>query len=97
MSQMSSIRVLECAMHCPTCRSSGTRQKTAVPLSFTLEIMPSDANIKLKKRLKEIDEVISAHDAICPANAGKPALQKGAAVIKAGTTLLVIKSKGQTR
>lgn len=50
--------------------------------------MPSDANQKLKKRLLEIDEVISARDAICPAGAGKPARQKGAAVIKAGTTLL---------
>lgn len=50
--------------------------------------MPSDANVKLRKRLHEIDEVISARDAICPPNAGKPALQKGAAVIKAGTTLL---------
>lgn len=50
--------------------------------------MPSDANAKLKKRLLEIDEVISARDAICPTGAGKPALQKGVAVIKAGTTLL---------
>lgn len=50
--------------------------------------MPSVANAKLKKRLLEIDEVISARDAICPAGAGKPALKKGAAVIKAGTTLL---------
>ncbi|MFM0699513.1 HEPN domain-containing protein [Paraburkholderia sediminicola] len=50
--------------------------------------MSSDANKKLKKRLLEIDEVISARDAICPVGAGKPALQKGAAVIKAGTTLL---------
>lgn len=50
--------------------------------------MPSAANIKLKKRLLEIDEVISARDAICPAGAGKPALKKGAAVINAGTTLL---------
>ncbi|WP_175773413.1 HEPN domain-containing protein [Paraburkholderia phenazinium] len=50
--------------------------------------MSSDANKKLKKRLLEIDEVISARDAICPKGAGKPALQKGAAVIKAGTTLL---------
>lgn len=50
--------------------------------------MPSAANLKLKKRLLEIDEVILARDAICPAGAGKPALQKGTAVIKAGTTLL---------
>lgn len=50
--------------------------------------MPSDANLKLRKRLLEIDEVISARDAICPAGAGKPALKKGAAVIKAGVTLL---------
>ncbi|MBC2729976.1 HEPN domain-containing protein [Thiobacillus sp.] len=50
--------------------------------------MPSGANVKLKKRLREINEVISARDAICPAGAGKPAMQQGAAVIKAGTTLL---------
>jgi hypothetical protein len=50
--------------------------------------MASDANVKLKKRLLEIDEVVSARDAICSAGAGKPALQKGAAVIRAGTTLL---------
>lgn len=50
--------------------------------------MPSAANVKLKARLLEIDEVISARDSICPANAGKPALKKGAAVIRAGTTLL---------
>ncbi|MCC7068652.1 MAG: hypothetical protein IT523_09370 [Burkholderiales bacterium] len=50
--------------------------------------MPSEANIKLKTRLLEIDEVISARDSICPAGAGKPAQKKGAAVIRAGTTLL---------
>lgn len=50
--------------------------------------MPSQANLKLRIRLLEIDEVISARDSICPAGAGKPALKKGAAVIRAGTTLL---------
>lgn len=50
--------------------------------------MSSDANAKLKKRLLEIDEVILARDAICPAGAGKPAQKQGAAVIKAGATLL---------
>lgn len=50
--------------------------------------MPSDAHNKLKKRLIEIDEVISARDAICPPNAGKPAQRKGSAVLNAGTTLL---------
>jgi hypothetical protein len=50
--------------------------------------MPSPANAKLKLRLLEISEVISARDAICPAGAGKPAKAKGAAVIRAGTTLL---------
>lgn len=50
--------------------------------------MPSAANAKLKTRLLEIDEVISARDAICPPGAGKPAMKKGAAVLKAGTTLL---------
>lgn len=56
--------------------------------------MSSDANKKLKKRLQEIDEVISARDAICPTGAGKPALRKGAAVIKAGTTLLAAVFEG---
>ncbi|BDB70467.1 hypothetical protein Cthiooxydans_28790 [Comamonas thiooxydans] len=56
--------------------------------------MPSEANTKLKKRLTEIDEVIAARDAICPAGAGKPALKKGAAVLKAGTTLLAAVFEG---
>ncbi|MGG2395752.1 HEPN domain-containing protein [Pseudomonas sp. SH1-B] len=56
--------------------------------------MPSNANTKLKKRLQEIDEVISARNAICPAGAGKPAQRKGAAVIKAGTTLLAAVFEG---
>ncbi|WP_277373523.1 HEPN domain-containing protein [Pseudomonas sp. AA-38] len=56
--------------------------------------MPSNANIKLKQRLQEIDEVISARNAICPAGAGKPAQRKGAAVIKAGTTLLAAVFEG---
>lgn len=64
--------------------------RSAVPL----EIMPSDANNKLKKRLIEIDEVISARDAICPAGAGKPALRKGGAVLNAGTTLLAAVFEG---
>ncbi|OKP74819.1 hypothetical protein BTR19_00905 [Pseudomonas fluorescens] len=50
--------------------------------------MPSEAYLKLVERLGEITEVISARDAICPPGAGKPAERKGAAVLKAGTTLL---------
>lgn len=56
--------------------------------------MPSDANTKLKQRLLEIDEVVAARDAICPVGAGKPALRKGAAVLKAGTTLLAAVFEG---
>jgi hypothetical protein len=50
--------------------------------------MSSISAQNLKKRLREIDEIVSARDAICPAGAGKPAERKGAAVLKAGTTLL---------
>jgi hypothetical protein len=56
--------------------------------------MPSDANKKLEIRLSEIDEVISARDAICPNGAGKPALRRGAAVLNAGTTLLAAVFEG---
>lgn len=56
--------------------------------------MPSNANVKLKQRPQEIDEVISARNAICPAGAGKPAQRKGSAVIKAGTTLLAAVFEG---
>lgn len=50
--------------------------------------MPSNAYQDLISRLKDIDEIIAARDAICPANAGRPAQRKGAAVINGGTVLL---------
>lgn len=50
--------------------------------------MPSKPLEDLRARLKEIDEVLSARDAICPTGAGRPAQRKGAAVIAGGTVLL---------
>jgi hypothetical protein len=50
--------------------------------------MPSTALQNLRKRLHEIDEILAARNAICPANAGRPAQRKGAAVIAGGTVLL---------
>ncbi len=43
---------------------------------------------KFKHRLQEVDEIVAARDAICPTGAGRPARQKGAAVISGGTVLL---------
>jgi len=56
--------------------------------------MASDPLKKLKHRLKEIDEILSARDAICPAGAGRPAEQKGAAVVSGGTVLLAALFEG---
>lgn len=50
--------------------------------------MPSEPFKKFKHRLKEVDEIVAARDAICPNGAGRPAQQKGAAVISGGTVLL---------
>lgn len=50
--------------------------------------MPSNPLTNLQARLKDIDEILSARDAICPAGAGRPAKRKGAAVIAGGTVLL---------
>ncbi len=50
--------------------------------------MPSKPLTDLKVRLKDVDELLAARDAICPAGAGRPALRKGAAVIAGGTVLL---------
>lgn len=50
--------------------------------------MASEPLKKFKHRLQEVDEIVAARDAICPAGAGRPARQKGAAVISGGTVLL---------
>jgi hypothetical protein len=50
--------------------------------------MPSKPLSDLQERLKDIDEILSARDAICPTGAGRPAQRKGAAVIAGGTVLL---------
>lgn len=50
--------------------------------------MPSQPLLDLRTRLNDIDEILSARDAICPAGAGRPAQRKGAAVIAGGTVLL---------
>lgn len=50
--------------------------------------MSSKPLADLKARLNEVDELLAARDAICPAGAGRPAQRKGAAVIAGGTVLL---------
>lgn len=50
--------------------------------------MPSIPLTQLTQRLAEIDEIIAARDAICIPGAGKPANDRGAAVLRAGVVLL---------
>jgi hypothetical protein len=50
--------------------------------------MASAALTNLQARLRDVDEILAARDAICPAGAGRPAQRKGAAVIAGGTVLL---------
>jgi hypothetical protein len=56
--------------------------------------MPSQALIDLKTRLRDVDEILAARDAICPAGAGRPAQRKGAAVLAGGTVLLAAVFEG---
>lgn len=55
---------------------------------FCVGPMASKPLEDLKLRLKDIDEVLAARDAVCPTGAGRPAQRKGAAVIAGGTVLL---------
>lgn len=50
--------------------------------------MSSAALTNLQARLRDVDEILAARDAICPAGAGRPAQRKGAAVIAGGAVLL---------
>lgn len=61
---------------------------TRVGLTQALDLMPSKPLADLQSRLKDIDEILAARDAICPTGAGRPAQRKGAAVIAGGTVLL---------
>jgi hypothetical protein len=56
--------------------------------------MPSQALNDLKTRLRDVDEILSARDAICPTGAGRPAQRKGAAVLAGGTVLLAALFEG---
>jgi hypothetical protein len=56
--------------------------------------MPSQALVALKSRLRDVDEILAARDAICPAGAGRPAQRKGAAVLAGGTVLLAAVFEG---
>lgn len=53
-----------------------------------LTSMPSRPLTDLKTRLKEVDELLAARDAICLAGVGRPTQRRGAAVIAGGTVLL---------
>jgi hypothetical protein len=50
--------------------------------------MPSKPLTDLKTRLRDVDEILMARDAICPAGAGRPARRIGAAVMAGGAVLL---------
>lgn len=56
--------------------------------------MPSQPLQTLKIRLRDIDEVLAARDAICLPGAGRPAKRRGAAVIAGGTVLLAALFEG---
>lgn len=56
--------------------------------------MASPALTTLKKRLREVDEVVEARDRISPTGAGRPAQRRGAAVVRAGTMLLAALFEG---
>ncbi|MEX2211118.1 MAG: HEPN domain-containing protein [Gaiellaceae bacterium] len=51
--------------------------------------VPSDARQELDRALKDVAEVISAHEALTGGGAGRPAQARGAAVTRAGVVLLV--------
>ena len=56
--------------------------------------MASTALRNLKQRLEEVDEIISARDAICPPGRGRPQARQGAAVLAGGTVLLAAVFEG---
>jgi hypothetical protein len=44
--------------------------------------------VNLRARLREVDEIVQARDAICPPGRGRPQARQGAAVLAGGTVLL---------
>lgn len=50
--------------------------------------MPSQALLELKTRLKDVDELISAHTAVTGGGRGRPVMRQGAAITRAGVVLL---------
>lgn len=56
--------------------------------------MPSHARQALDVRLRDLDEIIAARDAICPEGAGKPAQKRGSALLRGGTVLLAAAFEG---
>ncbi len=56
--------------------------------------MSSQARKELTRRLKDFDEIMTARDAICPANAGRPAQKQGAAVVRSAVVMLAAAFEG---
>src|SRR5438309_1179054 len=50
--------------------------------------MPSHARGELETRLRDVDELISAHEALTGGTPGRPKERQGAAVTRAGVVLL---------
>lgn len=50
--------------------------------------MPSQASIELTVRLKDVDELVSAHGTVTGGGQGRPAERQGAAITRAGVVLL---------
>jgi hypothetical protein len=50
--------------------------------------MPSTANADLMLRLRDVAEIIAAHEALTGGGRGRPALRQGAAITRAGIVLL---------
>ena len=50
--------------------------------------LSSDAIRKLSVRLKDVDELLAAHESLTGGNRGRPAQKQGAAVTKAGVVML---------
>ncbi|WP_146444155.1 HEPN domain-containing protein [Botrimarina colliarenosi] len=56
--------------------------------------MSSQARTDLTRRLKDFDEIMTARDTVCPANAGRPAQKKGAALIRSAVVMLAASFEG---
>ncbi|PQO28112.1 HEPN domain-containing protein [Blastopirellula marina] len=56
--------------------------------------MSSQARTELTRRLKDFDEIMIARDIICPKDAGRPAQQQGAALIRSAVVMLAAAFEG---